>query len=71
MKKIKFNGFIYTVEEEFHDSYKLSGGFWVKKSECEKVHKKIPFEYITIFLASAFFIFHLSRILIIELSKIM
>ena len=37
MKKVRFNGLIYTVEEEFHDSYKLSGSLWVKKSECKEI----------------------------------
>ena len=37
MKTIKFENEIYTVEEEFHDSYLLSNQLWVKKDLCEEI----------------------------------
>ena len=37
MKTVKFENEIYTVEEEFHDSYLLSCGLWVKKDLCNEI----------------------------------
>ena len=37
MKTVKFENEIYTVEEEFHDSYLLSCGLWVKKDLCKEI----------------------------------
>ena len=37
MKTVKFENEIYSVEEEFHDSYLLSNGIWVKKDLCEEI----------------------------------
>lgn len=34
MKKVTYNGLIYTVEDESLHHYKLSGIGWKKKSEC-------------------------------------
>ena len=38
MKTVKFENELYSVEEEFHDSYLLSGNIWVKKDMCEEIH---------------------------------
>jgi len=71
MKKIIYRGDIYTVEEESSDFYKLSGNFWVKKSACTEITDfKITFEGVFLALAVSFFVFHLSRILIIEIAKL-
>jgi len=70
MKKIIYRGDIYTVEEESSDFYKLSGNIWVKKSQCKEISSvKITLERVALALAIAFIIFHVLRILIIELAK--
>ena len=70
MKKVIYCGKIYTVEEEAVSFYKLSGEIWVKKSACTEIHDfKITFEGVFLAIAIAFIIFHVSRILIIELAK--
>ncbi len=72
MKKVIYCGDIYTVEEEAGNFYKLSGELWVKKSACTEIPNfKITFEGVFLALAVAFVIFHLSRILIIEVAKLL
>ncbi len=71
MKKVIYKGKIYTVEETMRGFYKLSGDLLVHRSDC----KEMPQIYITIervglALAIGFIMFHVSRILIIEIAKI-
>jgi len=71
LKRVIYNGEIYIVEEEALDFYKLTGEIWVKKSECEEIEfLKITKERVFLALAIAFVLFHVSRILIIEIAKL-
>ncbi len=40
MKKVKYQNEVWTVLDEFHDSYQLDGALWVKKSECEEIENE-------------------------------
>ena len=71
MKRVIYGGEIFTVEEEALDFYKLTGEIWVKKTECEEIQfLKIAKERVFLAIALIFIIFHVTRILIIEIAKL-
>ncbi len=72
MRKVIYKGNLYTVEDEAMNFYKLSGDLWVRKSDCNEFKKnKITIERIVLASAISFVIFHVSRILIIEIAKLL
>ena len=75
MNKVTYNGEIYTVEEEFHEYYRLSGSLWVKKNLCKQVPKftilaaikNLTIEKIALIIIYSFLTFHILRIFIINI----